>query len=78
MKNKSTTVQLKEFKHYSGGPDMCGGGRCPRVLLNDNGDAIIQGYGLSQENISDLKIPDGENVIFLSKEVLAQLKIKFE
>ena len=76
--NKFITVELNEFRDYGDGISNCGGGRCPRVLINDNGDAIIQGYSLSPDNIATLDVPNGENVIFLSKDVLAQLRIKFE
>lgn len=92
MKNMKETnlikVDLNSFKLYRGldscatsddnSIDMCGGGRCPRVLKSENGDVLIQGYSISQEDMAALGIPNGENIIFLSKEILSQLKIKFE
>lgn len=70
------TVNLDKFKMYSGDIHGCGSGRCPRVLINDAGDVIIQGQCLSQKSVSELNVPDGESVVFLPKEIVEKLKIK--
>lgn len=61
-----TKLNLKEFTQ------VCGGGRCPKVLLKKNGDALVQGAVIGEEILQRLNVPAEENVVFLPGEVIKE------
>lgn len=77
---KQVKINLNDFVTFSGCDELtnCGSGRCPRVLINNSGDVIIQGISLPTETFDAMKIPEGENAIYLSKEILSELKIELK
>ncbi len=50
----------------------CGGGRCPKILLKENGDALVQGKIVGQDVLSRLNVPSDENVVFLPESVIKE------
>lgn len=59
-------INLREFKQ------ICGGGRCPKILLKKNGDALVQGGIVETDVLRNLNVPSGENVVFLPGEVVKE------
>lgn len=55
----------------------CGGGRCPKILTNENGDALVQGLLVDNATKKELNVPEGEDVVFVPKEVFQEfVKLK--
>lgn len=50
----------------------CGGGRCPKILMNRNGDVLVQGSNVDDEVRAHLNVPTGENVVFLPRDVMKE------
>ena len=48
----------------------CGGGSCPQILINDNGDALVQGSLLDESVKKGLNLPNGEDVVFVPKSII--------
>ncbi len=57
-------INLTEFRQ------VCGGGRCPKILIKKNGDALVQGSIVGDDILTGLNVPAEENVVFLPKEVI--------
>ncbi len=55
---------------------VCGGGRCPKFLVNDNGDVLVQGTKVERSSVSGLNVPPYEDVVFIPKDVLAEFLAK--
>lgn len=54
--------------------DKCGGGDCPTIYTREGDDAYyVQGMNVSPEALAGLSIPNGENVVRIPKELLANL-----
>ena len=52
---------------------LCGGGRCPRVFLAENGDFIVQGLTIDSETKKLFTPLPEEDVVRLPKEVVEEL-----
>lgn len=52
---------------------LCGGGRCPRVFLAENGDFIVQGLTIDPGLKKELDPLPNEDVVRLPKEVVDEL-----
>ncbi|MDR2125654.1 MAG: hypothetical protein LBP63_02325 [Prevotellaceae bacterium] len=63
---KQIIIDLTLFKK------MCGGGRCPKILLNEDGDALVQGLLVDDSIKKTLNVPQGEDIIFLPKEIIQE------
>lgn len=51
---------------------QCGGGHCPRILIIENGDALVQGFVVDNATKKELDVPEGEDVIFVPKSVFQE------
>ena len=51
----------------------CGGGACPKIYINDNGDALVQGYFVDDATKIKMNINEDENVVFIPKSILQEL-----
>lgn len=64
---------MKQVVSVNGFTQKCGGGRCPKVLLRDNGDALVQGIKVEDADIrAGLNVPDTEEVVFLPSDVVRE------
>lgn len=50
----------------------CAGGKCPKILINENGDALVQGLVVDNATKKELNVPEGEDVIFVPKSVFQE------
>lgn len=50
----------------------CGGGRCPKILINENGDALVQGLLVDDAIKKELDVPEGEDVVFVPKSIIQE------
>ena len=50
----------------------CGGGRCPKILINENGDALVQGLLVDDSIKKELNVPKEEDIVFLPNEVIQE------
>ena len=53
---------------------MCGGGRCPRIFKDTNGDYIIQGIKVSDEIKTSLNPLENEDIVKLPKSLIDELR----
>jgi len=51
----------------------CGGGRCPRVFVNKQGDFIVQGYQVNSYLKKQLNPLENEEVVLLPKDLVLDL-----
>lgn len=51
----------------------CGGGRCPQVFVNKDGDFIIQGFRVSPTLQNELNPSQNEEVVRLPRHVVQKL-----
>ena len=49
---------------------QCASGLCPRILLNENGDALVQGLLVDDATKKELNVPEGEDVVFVPKSII--------
>ena len=50
----------------------CGGGACPKILINDDGDALVQGLLVDEATKKKLTIPEGEGLVFVPNSVIKE------
>ncbi len=50
----------------------CGGGRCPKILLDEKGNALVQGAKVDKVCVAGLNVPEHEDVVFIPKDVIAE------
>ena len=51
---------------------LCQGGSCPTIYRTDRGSYLVQGYTIRPEE-AGLALPDGEQLVEIPLELLAQL-----
>jgi hypothetical protein len=49
---------------------MCGSGTCPTLYRTDRGTFVVQGYVIGPE--AGLDVPDGESLVEIPAELLAE------
>ncbi|MDR2125653.1 MAG: hypothetical protein LBP63_02320 [Prevotellaceae bacterium] len=52
--------------------ENCGGGTCPKILLNEDGDALVQGLLVDNSIKKDLNVSNGEDVVFVPKNIIQE------
>jgi len=57
---------------------LCGGGRCPRVFLTEEGDFIVHGLRVDPDLKAQLDPLENEEVVRLPKEVVRELFQNYE
>jgi len=50
----------------------CAGGKCPKILIDENGDPIVQGLSVDDVTKKELNVPEGENVVFVPKSIIQE------
>jgi len=60
-------------------PQLCGGGKCPAVIIGDDGNAYVQGYQLGAGENGELAAPAGEGFVKMPvatlKKIAAQVAV---
>jgi hypothetical protein len=60
-------------------PQLCGGGKCPSVIIADDGNAYVQGYQLGAGDNAVLVAPAGEGFVKMPiatlKKIAAQVAV---
>lgn len=51
----------------------CGGGRCPRVFVDENGDLVVQGFRVDSCLRNELNPLDNEEVVRLPRHLVQEL-----
>ena len=50
----------------------CGGGRCPKIYINDDGDALVQGYFVDEATKIKMNLNEDEDVVFVPKSIIQE------
>ena len=60
-------------------PQLCGGGKCPSVIIGDDGNAYVQGYQLGAGENAEFVAPAGEGFVKMPiatlKKIAAQVAV---
>ena len=54
-------------------PQLCGSGKCPSVIIADDGNAYVQGYNLAADESKSLHAPLGEGFVRMPLATLRKL-----
>ncbi len=71
------TFSPEEIKSKSGdgdGPSACLTGSCPTIYKTENGDFVVQGFVLNNEDKQNLKIATNEDAVLIPKELLDKFR----
>ena len=52
----------------------CNSGMCPALFSNDEGRIFVQGSKLNRTNYAQMTVPDHEEVVEITPELIAYLK----
>jgi len=69
---KTKTVMAIKIENLGLFIQTCGGGRCPKILINENGDALVQGLSVDDATKKELNVPEGEDVVFVPKSIIQE------
>ena len=68
---KKIEINFDSFMHkYEA---SCGGGACPKIFIDDNGDALVQGYLVDDTTKIKMNLNDDEDVVFVPKSIIQEL-----
>ena len=71
-------VSMSDFevkaKAEGGGPEMCLTGSCPTIYETDNGEIVIQGFVMSQEDKAKIALAANEDAVIIPKELLVSYR----
>jgi hypothetical protein len=59
----------KKFYEVS---SCCTAGGCPKILINENGDALIQGLLVDESVKKSLNVPKSEDIVFVPKSIIQE------
>lgn len=64
--------KLKKFA----GIDDCLGGACPTIYTSEEGKFFVQGYSVSKVLMKNARVPEGEGLVEIPKELLLNATAK--
>lgn len=56
------------------GENACGGGYCPTVYEDEDGSIYVQGYMVEPNTKARVTLPDGEDVVRISRELFEAIR----
>lgn len=71
--NLKKVAPLEDALGGGDGGQSCIGGTCPAIYETDEGDFVVQGSSLSKDLKSAIRVPEGEEIVLIPRELLVQL-----
>jgi hypothetical protein len=66
-------INLDSFVQTGDVPPQCAGGLCPKILIDDNGDALVQGYVIDDATKAKMNKNEDEDIVFVPKNIIQDL-----
>lgn len=66
-------IKVNNLASYSITIDDCARGKCPKILINEEGNALVQGLTVDSSTKKELGIPEGEDVVFVPNSIIQKL-----